>query len=125
MFARFGIPAIVQSDNSPFNSREMAKLAEQWGFEQRFSSPMYPQSGGKFERAVKTIKNLMCRARESNSDVYKALLEYRVTPTESTNIAPATLFFNRNIRGILPVTAKSLQPADTNKLKQADRKSVA
>ena len=73
----------------------------------------------QFERAVKTIKNLMYRARESNTDVYKALLEYRVTPTESTNIAPATLFFNRNIREILPVTAKSLQPADTNKLKQA------
>ncbi len=67
----------------------------------------------------------MYRARESNTDVYKALLEYRVTPTESTNIAPATLFFNRNLRGILPATAKALQPADTNKLQQARENLIA
>ena len=54
----------------------------------------------------------MQRALDSNSDVYKALLEFRVTPTESTGISPAELFYGRNLRSILPTTTVKLRPTD-------------
>ena len=60
IFARFGIPESVMSDNgSPFNSAEYVHFAAQWGFEIRHSSPRYPQSNGEVERAVQTVKNLI------------------------------------------------------------------
>ena len=118
-FSKWGIPRFLFSDNSPFNSNEMAKFADSWGFTQVFSSPMFPSSNGKIERSVRTVKNLMQKARDSNSDVYKALLEFRVTPTETTKVSPAQMFYGRNLRGILPTTTNNLRNTDKVKFDTA------
>ncbi|XP_048576993.1 uncharacterized protein LOC125559093 [Nematostella vectensis] len=74
------------SDNQPFASREFGDFAKAYDFEQVTSSPNYPQSNGKIENAVKTAKRLMKRAKESGSDPYLALLDWRNTPRRySTN----------------------------------------
>lgn len=97
----------------------MAKFADSWGFKQVFSSPMFPSSNGKIERSVRTVKNFMQKARDSNSDVCKALLEFPITPTESTNVSPAEMFYGRNLRGILPTTTSNLRNTDQIKFDTA------
>ena len=57
IFARFGVPETLVTDNgSQFASREFKAFAESWSFNHITTSPRYPQSNGKAENAVKTVK---------------------------------------------------------------------
>jgi Integrase zinc binding domain len=94
-FARHGIPEVVISDNSPFGSDEFSAFALKWEFEHQASSPNYPQSNGWAENAVKTAKRIMRRAAESGTDPMLALLEWRNTPTETSNVTPTLVMFGR------------------------------
>jgi hypothetical protein len=46
------------------------------GFEHRTSSPGYPQSNGLAEKDVGIAKKLMQKAKDTNTNIYIALLEY-------------------------------------------------
>ena len=82
-FARYGVPDTVVSDNGPqFGSKEFIVFAKTWGFTHVTSSPHYPQSNGKAENAVKTLKRLFTKCRESGKSEYLALLDWRNTPSE-------------------------------------------
>ena len=61
VFSRHGIiPSVLMSDNEPqFDSSEMKKFANNYGFNHITSSPHYPQSNGLVERTVKTIKGVV------------------------------------------------------------------
>ena len=57
--ARHGIPDKMITDNGPpFNSYKFREFAQSWQFEHITSSPLYPQSNGKAENAVKQAKKL-------------------------------------------------------------------
>ena len=63
--ARHGIPDQLFSDNGqPFSSAKFQEFANSYGFELVTSSPTYPQSNGKAENAVKTVKNLLAKAEK-------------------------------------------------------------
>lgn len=109
-FARHGIPQILKSDNGPqYTSSEFKKFSKQYGFEHQTSSPRYPKSNGLAESAVKTIKNILIKAKESDTDPYLALLQYRNTPRDNLG-SPAQRLFNRQTKTTLPVTETSLKP---------------
>ena len=58
-FSRFGVPDSLVTDNGPcFASSEFAKFVDQWNFQLITPSPRYPQSNGKAENAVRTLKRL-------------------------------------------------------------------
>ena len=81
-FARHGCPETLCSDNgAPFNSKDFANFAEDFGFEHITSSPRYPRSNGKSESAVKAAKTLMMTSKDAKTDPYLALLELRNVPT--------------------------------------------
>ena len=112
MFARYGIPNVLVTDNGPqFASAEFAAFATMWGFEHVTSSPRYPQSNGKAENAVKTIKRLFGKCQEARQSEYQALLDWRNTPTEGFGTSPAQRFFGRRCRTLLPMTEALLKPA--------------
>ena len=57
VFARFGIPEALVTDNgAQFSSADVSVFARTWGFDHVTSSPRYPQSNGKAENDVKTVK---------------------------------------------------------------------
>lgn len=111
MFARHGIPDEVVSDNGPqFGSAEFRTFTQRWEFLHSTSSPGYPQSNGQSERAIQTVKSLLKKAQESQSDPYIALLEYRNSPLDGVKLSPAQLLLGRRLRTRLPTSAQLLKP---------------
>ena len=87
IFARHWIPEIVVSDNGPqYASYEFAWFAGEEGYIHVTSSPRYPQSNGKAERTVQTVKAML----KKSVDPYGALLAYRTTSLEC-GYSPAQL----------------------------------
>ena len=102
LFARYGVPRVLVSDNGPqFDSEEFACFAKSWDFKQQTSSPRYPQSNGKAENAVKTVKRLFTKCRESGQSEYQALLDWCNTPTEGIGTSPAQRFLGRRFKARL------------------------
>ena len=60
IFARWGIPEELVSDNGPqFTSETFHLFADKYGFRQTYSSPHFPQSNGEAESAVKIAKKIL------------------------------------------------------------------
>ena len=103
IFARYGIPKVIMSDNMPFNSKHFRKFASEWDIELITSSPTYAQSNGMVERTIQTIKNLLRKSYHENKDPYISLLNYRTTPITGLEVSPAELLMGREIRTKTPV----------------------
>jgi hypothetical protein len=115
IFARHGIPEVVISDNGPqYSCQDYKYFASKWGFQNKTSSPVYPQSNGLAERTVQTVKNLLQKAKASGEDPYLSLLSYRSTPASDAG-SPAQLLMNRRFRTDLPTTSKQLVPKILNR----------
>jgi len=94
IFAWFGIPEVLRTDNGPcYKSESFSAFMESWGVVHKTSRPRYPESNGMAERSVKTVKDFL-RKESSLEDV---LLTYRATPLVS-GFSPAQLMFGRRIR---------------------------
>ena len=122
MFARFGLPDVLISDNGPqFASAEFAVFMKQKGITHVTSSPHYAQSNGKAENAVKTLKLLFAKAKQSGESEYMALLDWRNTPSEGMSTSPAQRLMGRRCKTLLPTAGTLLKPrydtdADTRAL---------
>ena len=66
MFARFGLPDVLVTDNGPqFASAEFAVFMKTKAIDHVTSSPHYAQSNGKAGNAVKTVKRLFLKCKQS------------------------------------------------------------
>ena len=102
VFARFGIPKSVVSDNGPqFASQEYKLFFQQWDFIHHTSSPEYPQSNGFVERTIQTVKRSLKKAMVNKEDPALALLALRTTPGKD-NTTPAQKLMGRTLRTNLP-----------------------
>ena len=106
LFCRTAVPDMVWSDGGPqFTSKHFSDFATQWGFEHKTSSPHYPQSNGKIEATVKSMKNIAScwgNRSENVNIMYRALLQYRNTPSRKDGQSPAQKLFGRPIQDTLP-----------------------
>jgi hypothetical protein len=97
VFARFGVPERMRSDNGPcFACDQFRSFADDWGFTLITSSPRYPQSNGLAERAVGIVKRLWGKSEDRD----ETLLAYQSTPL-STGFSPGGLMFGRPMRSTL------------------------
>ena len=62
IIARYGCVESIQSDNGPhFVNEVIACLTRVLGIRHRLSTPYYPQSNGKVERVIGTLKSMLKR----------------------------------------------------------------
>ena len=106
IFAIFGLPKEVISDNGPpFNSREIKKFMDANGIQHRKITPLWPQANESetfMKPLMKAIRTAHVQKKNWRRTMHEFLLNYRATPHTTTNVAPATLMFCRNTRTKLP-----------------------
>ncbi len=111
IFATHGVPGILISDNGPnYASAEFAKFANEWDFRHVTSSPHHSQGNGKAESAVKIIKSIIKKASRDGGCIWKAIMEWRNTPTPRMTSSPAQRLMSRRVRTLLPVKTSLYKP---------------
>ena len=107
-FANFGVPEQIASDGGPpFESYDLKDFFYSWNIHHRKSSVANPQSNGRAEAAVKTMKRILTTnvspsGTLDTDEVVKALLLHRNTPVADMGLSPAELLFGRPINDHLP-----------------------
>ena len=109
IFARYGLPTQVVSDNGPpFQSAEYEEFLRQNGIQRILVSPYHPSSNGLAEPFAQTIKYAMeSSVNDPASSIHRwiqnFLLSYRSTPHATTSSSPAKLFLQRELRTPLSI----------------------
>ena len=102
LFATYGLPERVVSDNGPqFTSAEFAAFMKANGIKHIKCAPYHPSSNGFAERFVQTFKKAIS-ARDGtlprHQKLSSFLLTYRTTTHSTTGVSPSKLFLNRELR---------------------------
>ena len=123
VFSRYGIPDIIWSDQGPqFTSHAFQTFAKEWGIKHLPSSPTYPQSNGKAEAAVKSMKKIIrgsWNGRELDpSELARSLLQYRNTPSRRDGRSPAEKLYGRQIQDTLPAHQMALNSNQQEKSRE-------
>ena len=114
-FCRTAVHDVLWSDGGPqFTAHTFRIFSTQWGFTHKTSSPRYPQSNGKIEAMVKSMKKILAAVWDHghlNEDTLcRALLQYRNTPSRKDGISPAQKLFGHPIQDTIPAHRRSFAP---------------
>ena len=128
-FCRTAIPDILWSDGGPqFTAKEFNTFAAQWGFTHKMSSPRYPQSNGKAEATVKSMKRVLAASwdhRQLNDNrLCRALLQYRNTPSRRDGLSPAQKLYGHPVQDSLPAHRRSFAPEWQRSSQEADQQAA-
>ena len=86
-------------------------FAKSWSFNHVTTSPGYPQSNGKAENALRTVKRLFEKCNETSVSEFQALLDWRNTPSEGMDTSPVQHLMGRRCRTLLPMLESLLRPS--------------
>ena len=104
IFAKYGWPDTIVSDNGPCYTSEIFKgLIKEYQVNHITSSPHYPQSNGLAEKYVQIVKNLFHKVKKEGQDLHKCLMVYRNTPSSSQLQSPMQILSSRATRSSLPM----------------------
>lgn len=107
IFARFGVPYSLRTDNGPqFISEEWGAFLKEYGVEHRRTIPLWPQANGEVERQNRTLLKALRVAQTEGKDwrveMQKLLTAYRSTPQVTTGATPFYMMFGREMKTKLP-----------------------
>ena len=107
VFAHFGFPENVISDNGPpFKSHAIHEYMKSKAINHRRITPLWPQANGEIERFMTSLSKIIQAAHIEGKDweeeMLKFLMAYRVTPHSATKVPPADMIYNRKIRYSIP-----------------------
>jgi hypothetical protein len=123
IFALFGVPSVVKSDNGPpFNGEEFTRFSKVLGFRHRKVTPYWSRSNGEVERFIRTLRKAVRAAKTEGKNWRKELENflriYRTTPHVTTAAAPAEVFLGRTVRDKLP--SMPVSPSEDSELRKTD-----
>ena len=103
LFARYGIPDVVVSDNGPqLVCSEFKSFLESYGVRHKTTPSYFPATNGQAERFVQTTKQSLLKSLEENADVEtslnRCLHKMRICTSDATGKSPSELFFGRQIK---------------------------
>ncbi|XP_036340257.1 uncharacterized protein K02A2.6-like [Rhagoletis pomonella] len=104
IFARFGLPETLVSDNgTAFVSQEFQRFLQLNGIQHSTTPVGQPATNGLAENTVKTFKSALKRGMgppggQFNDVLSRFLLDYRNAAHCSTGVSPAQLMFSRQLR---------------------------
>ena len=129
-FCRTAVPDVLWSDGGPqFTSSKLAGFLSMWSISHIMSLPHYPQSNGKAEAAVKSMKKLISAAWQGKSvnweTLSRSLLQYRNTPCRHDGLSPAQKLFGHPVQDSLPAHRRSFAQEWQKSSEEADRKAKA
>jgi len=118
MFSRYGPPEILVSDNgTQFTANTFSNLCREMSITHLFSPVGHPQSNGRAEKAVDSVKRAIKKGRENwRTELYNFLHSHRYIPNPDNpeGKSPAELFLGRKIRSsltaLLPTSPSSGPP---------------
>ena len=128
MFALFGIPHVLKTDNGPpFQSEEFRNFCRSFGVKHRRITPLYPQANGSAERLMRTLGKAVRTAVTENqnwmTELHKFLRNYRATPHSATKISPAEALLGKKIRTKLPEFTETMDTMVSKQMKENDKRA--
>ena len=112
IFATHEIPAVLITDNgSNYSSQEFRDFNNSFEICHVTSSPHHHKSNGKAESAVKIMKGIVAKAQKEGKHMWKAILEWRNTPTPGMSSSPVQRLLSRRTRSMLPCSSIMFKPA--------------
>jgi len=117
-FRRFGIPEELSCDGGTnLISQESRSFFDAWCVRLRISSAHYPQSNGRAEVAVKSVKRILRGNTSMNGSLdtdaaAKALMQYLNTPLQNSDASPAQLLTGRQLRDAIPVDSSNYRVSE-------------
>lgn len=106
MFATFGIPRCIVSDNdTAFKSAEMKDFLDKNGIKIIYIAPYHPSSNGQAERMVQTTKQALRKLTSGDweTKIARFLMRQHCVPISESRITPAELMFGRPLRTAMDV----------------------
>lgn len=100
VFATFGIPEMLVSDNGPaFKSEDFKEFVEKNGIRHLTTAPYHAASNGLAERAVQTVKQGLAKQTQADlpTKLARFLFSYRTTSNELTGSSPSEMMFKRQL----------------------------
>lgn len=107
IFAQFGIPNTLTSDNGPnLRSVDFKKFCGKFGINNFYTTPFWPQANGEVERQNRTLLKILKIAQLEGKDwkrqMFDFLWMYHATPHSTTGKSPGELMFKRRLRDKIP-----------------------
>ena len=114
IFAHFGLPKHLVSDNGPqFISEEFEQFLVENGVNHIWSSPYHPFTNGAAKRVMQTVKQALRAGRQDRRSLEHILatflLQYCTTPHATTGVPPSSLLLGRDLRTRLVLLSLSVQ----------------
>ena len=107
IFARFGLPTSITTDNGPqFVSETFHQYLTEMGIAHRQITPLYPAANGEVERQnrsiLKRLRIAQAEGRSWKEELQTYLIMYRSTAHSVTGVSPAEKLLGRRMRTKLP-----------------------
>ena len=100
VFARFGVPEMLVSDNGTnFTSEEFQQFCTKNGIKHVTTAPYHPSSNGLAECSVRILKEGLVKVTHGSIQdrLSRVLFSYHNTPLELTKCSPAELMMGRRL----------------------------
>ena len=126
IFSQTAVPDILWTDRGPqFMAKRFQSFARQWGFVHCTSTPYYPQSNGKAEATVKSMKKIIRSARNGRyleeDTLCRAIMQCHNTPSWKDGLSPAQKLFGQPLQDTLPAHRSSFAPEWQHQTEQAEQ----